>query len=422
MGQQATELIHRYAGGGFRRIAESAGLTITSGKGSFLIDSDGRRYLDVTTAYGVAGIGHSHPRWVAAVREQAGLLAATPFHTPLLGDYLEALAGQLAPSLQRLALFSGGTEAAEVAIRIAQRATGRQGVLSFTNAFHGKTAGVRFTGGAHDAERQALSTSDRPHAAFPACESHSATTYPACDDSAAGLCAELATSSGLEDVAAVLVEPVLGTAGNVPPAPDFIGELRRLCDRRGWLLIADESITGFGRTGPMFAYQRFSSTPDILVLGKAIGGGFPLSAVATSADLWAASGMDQPSTTSSSYGGNPLACAAGLAVLDILTEPGFCDHADQVTAQLAAGVDALAVRSPAISRPRGVGFMLGFDLVDPATGDLASLAACAKVFRACLDGGLLLPADVPRVRLNPPMTLTLPETDLLFDILGEVLP
>ena len=421
MGERAIELIHQFAGGGLRRIAESADLTVVRGEGSHLVDSDGRRYLDATTAYGVAAIGHAHPTWVSAIQDQAARLAASPFHTPQLGAYLEALASTLPENLQRVALFSGGAEAVEVAVRVAQRAIGRPGVLSFTTAFHGKSGGVRYAGGANNEERIALSVLPHPHAAFPGCERHTATTYSSCDESAAAACAELRVRDDLDDIGAVIVEPVLGTAGNIPPAPDMLTELRRLCDERGWLLIADESITGFGRTGSMFAFQRFGGSPDIVVLGKAVGGGFPLSAVATSADLWRESGMDQPSATSSSYGNNPLACAAGLAVLDVVTGPEFLPNVRQVGRHLAAGIDHLAESTSTVTRPRGVALMQGFDLVDPSTGDLATARHCADVFRSCRDRGLLLPIDVPRVRVNPPLTLSLQEADELLGVLHQVL-
>jgi 4-aminobutyrate aminotransferase-like enzyme len=389
--------------------------------GSYLIDSDGRRYLDATAAYGVAAIGHAHPMWVSAVQDQVARLAASPFHTPQLGAYLEALAAILPGNLQRIALFSGGSEAVEVAVRIAQRATGRPDVLSFTTAFHGKSAGVRYTGGANGEERFALSVRRYPHVTFPACERHSATAYPYCDESAAPACAELTARADLDDVGAVIVEPVLGTAGNIPPMPDLLSELRQLCNRRGWLLIADESITGFGRTGTLFACQRFGTMPDIVVLGKAVGGGYPLSAVAASADLWRESGMDRPSTTSSSYGANPLACAAGLAALEIITGTRFLTNVRHVAAYLAAGVDQLARATSAIARPRGIGMMLGFDLVDQSTGSLASPTRCVEVFRSCRNRGLLLPVDVPRVRINPPLTLSLTEAGDLLNVLHEVL-
>src|SRR5205807_1481028 len=133
--------------------------------------------------------------------------------------------------------------------------------------------------------------------------------------------AAIAARVDLDDVAAVLVEPVLGTSGNLPPKRGFLAALRTLCDDRDWLLIYDESITGFGRTGELFAFQAFGAEPDVLVLGKGLGGGFPLSAVCARAELWERSALGAPSATSSSYGGNPIACAAGAITLEIVTSP-----------------------------------------------------------------------------------------------------
>jgi acetylornithine/succinyldiaminopimelate/putrescine aminotransferase len=142
------------------------------------------------------------------------------------------------------------------------------------------------------------------------------------------------------------------------------------------------------------------------VLGKAMGGGYPLSGVAAPGSLWDASLFAQPSATSSSYGANPLACAAGIAVLDVLAAPGFDDQVKRTASRLAEGIVALEAASPFVARNRGLGMMLGFDLVDPATGELAASDLCLRLFRSCLDAGILIVGDVPEVRLNPPLILT----------------
>jgi 4-aminobutyrate aminotransferase / (S)-3-amino-2-methylpropionate transaminase / 5-aminovalerate transaminase len=420
-GSWSIDLIHRQAGGGLRRIAESAGVTIVDGDGSYLFDDQGRRYLDFVTGYGVAALGHRHPRWVSAVTEQARGLCASPFHNPQLATYLGKLAEVLPPDVDQTALFSGGAEAVEVAVRLAQLASGRTGVLAFGSAFHGKTAGVRFAGGAHELERNRLGLTWLRHAEFPACVKHTALGYETCEESAAPLWEHLDDRDDLADVGAVLVEPVLGTAGNIPPRRRFLSELRRVCNARGWLLILDESLTGFGRTGHGFASHLFEVVPDILVLGKAMGAGFPLSGVAASRELWRAASLDRPSATSSSYGGNPLACAAGLAVLDVLTEPSFLEDLRWSGRVLSEGLTRLAAESPYVGWPRGVGLMLGFDLVDPQTGQLAGGELCARVFARCRDRGLLIAADVPRVRLTPPLTLSAEEARRMLDVLGEAL-
>lgn len=419
--RRTIEAIDRARGGGRRRIAHSAGIVVERGSGSRLYSTAGVGYLDVVSGYGVAALGHSHPHWVKAVSEQARRLAVTPLHTGELARYLAALAEVLPPRAARPALFSTGAEAVEMALRLAQTATGRPGVLTFADAFHGKTLGVRYAGDREPEEARTLAPGWLRTAPFPACWAHDAVTYGACDETASGLIGELASRADLADVGTVLVEPILGTAGNIPPRRPFLAALRQLCDERGWLLVLDESITGFGRTGELFACDYFGVEPDVLILGKGLGGGFPLTAVCASAELWERSALGKPSATSSTFGGNPLACAAGLATLEIVTDEGFVEQVGGVSAHAAARLVELATASEHVARPRGVGLMLGFDLVDPASGELAGAERCAAVFRACRDRRILLLADVPRVRLSPPLTLSIAEVDELFDVLFEVL-
>ena len=401
------QTVRRLGGGGPRRIAESAGLVVTHGEGPYLVTDTGARLLDFATAMGVAAIGHGNPVWSEAVATQARRLAACVLHTPEHAEYLERLSAVLPPGVDRVALYSGGAEAVEVAVRLAQSVTGRRDLISFSSGFHGKTTGVRFSGGRFPEERVSLGVDWVHSLPYPRCEQHDAVTYATCAEDGAGALADLDTMAAeLDGVAAVIVEPVLGTAGNRPPQRRFLAGLRSLCDQRGWLLIVDESITGFGRLGRNFAVDWFGVRPDILVLGKAIGGGYPLSGVAAPGVLWDASLFAQPSATSSSYGANPLACAAGTAVLDVITAPGFLDQVNRTALLLAEGIEALERESPYVSRNRGVGMMLGFDLVDPGTGELAAPDLALRLFRRCLDEGILIVGDVPEVRLNPPLVLT----------------
>lgn len=416
------DTIRRYSGGGPRRIAENAGLVVTHGEGNHLVAADGRRYLDFATAMGVAAFGHGHPAISRAIAEQAGRLTATVLHTPEHAAYLEALAGILPAGLDRTALYSGGTEAVEVAVRLAQSVTGRRHLVSFTTGFHGKSTGLRYTGDRYADERRWLGIDWVHSVAYPECTGHDAVAYPGCEDTGAAAVAELDRLAATLDggVAAVIVEPILGTAGNRPPERHFLRELSRLTRERGWLLIADESITGFGRLGVPFATEWFAVEPDILVLGKAIGGGFPLSGVAAGSALWDASLFAEPSATSSSYGANPLACAAGLAVVGILEADGFLAGVRSVGARMAEGLRRLEAGSPYVTRSRGVGLMLGFDLVDPATGELAGKDLAQRLFLACLDAGLLV-AQVPGVRLNAPLTLSMAEADQAIEALTKAL-
>jgi len=414
--------IRRHTGGGARRIAENAGLVITHGEGARLVDTKGRRYFDFATAMGVAAIGHGNPRWVRAVAEQSSRLAACVLHTPEHAAYLAALAELLPSGLDRTALYSGGTEAVEVAVRLAQSVTGRRHLVSFTTGFHGKTAGVRFTGGRFASEREWVGLDWVHDVAYPECREHGVLDYGDCTDRGESSLGELERLAGDVDggLAAVIVEPILGTAGNRPPQRLFLQGLRRLCSEHGWLLILDESITGFGRLGTLFAADWFDVRPDILVLGKAMGGGYPLSGVAAPAELWDSSLFAELSATSSSYGANPVACAAGTAVLGVIGEEGFLRRVGEVSRRMAAGLAQLDEASPYVRHVRGVGMMLGFDLVDPDTGELAGAELSKRLFLACLDRGVLL-AQVPAVRVNAPLTLTLAEADEAIGALTEAL-
>ncbi len=416
------DAIRRLTGGGPRRIAESAGLVITHGEGAYLVDDEGKKYLDFATAMGVAAIGHGNKHWADAVATQAGKLAACVLHTHEHAEYLNKLEAYVPAGLERVALYSGGAEAVEVAVRLAQSVSGQRHVLSFTNGFHGKTAGVRFTGHRHAEERSSLGLEWVHDVPYPTCVDHDCVTYSACDADGEGSIKALeAYAAHLDGVAAVIVEPVLGTAGNRPPERRFLRSLRDLCDKRGWLLIMDESITGFGRLGHNFAAGYFDVTPDILILGKAIGGGFPLSGVAARGRLWDGSMFAEMSATSSSYGANPLACAAGSAVIDIVSAPGFLDNVNAVSRRLSAGLIKLAADSQYVAAPRGAGMMLGFDLIDPATGELAPAEMCRTLFRSCLEQGILIVGDVPGVRLNPPLILSEVEADRALEALAAAL-
>jgi 4-aminobutyrate aminotransferase / (S)-3-amino-2-methylpropionate transaminase / 5-aminovalerate transaminase len=414
--------IRRFGGGGPRRIAENAGLVVTHGDANFLVEQSGRRILDLATAMGVGAFGHGHPRISRAIAEQQGRLSATVLHTPEHAAYLEALAAILPYGLDRTALYSGGTEAVEVAVRLAQSVTGRRHLVSFTTGFHGKSTGLRYTGHRYADERAWLGIDWVHDVGYPECLEHDAVDYPSCEDTGETALAELDTlAASLEGgLAAVIVEPILGTAGNRPPERRFLHGLRRLCDERGWLLIADESITGMGRLGEMFAVEWFGVKPDILVLGKAVGGGFPLSGVAAASETWDRSLFAEPSATSSSYGANPVACAAGLAVLETIREDRILDNVGSTGARLARGLRELAAASPYVRHPRGVGLMLGFDLVDPATGELAGKDLAQRLFTAILDRDVLL-AQVPAVRVNAPLTLTAEEADLALTALWDAL-
>lgn len=419
--RRALDAIARFAGGGPRPYAEAAGIVVERGEGSYLYDGSGGRYLDTVSGFGVASLGHSHPHWVQAVAEQVGRLGVAPLDTVDLGRYLDALGAVLPPGLQRVALYSGGAEAVEMAVRLGQTFSGRSGVLTFGGGFHGKTAALRYTRDPSAVEAAWLGPEWLRTATFPACEWHDALDYGSCEESAAELIADLEARKDMDDIGVVLLEAIQGTAGNIVPARRFLPELRALCDERGWVLVLDEAITGFGRLGRLFGFEYFGVRPDVVVLSKGLGGGFPLSAVCASSDLWRDSALGRPSGTTTTFGGNPLACAAGRATLEIVTGEGFLEGVCDVSAQAALRLRELADASPLVARPRGIGLMLGFDLVDPASGELASSSTCHAVARACREMGMLTVAHVPRVRVSPPLTVSHAEVDQMFNIFRGVL-
>ncbi len=419
--RQALELITRFGGGGPRPFADATGIVVDQGVGSRLSDLSGNAYIDTVAGFGVASLGHSHPAWVEAVVDQARRLIVAPLDTDRLGEYLGALGPLMPYGLSQVALFSGGAEAVEMAVRLAQTSTGRPGLLAFAGGFHGKTAALRYVRLSAPEEAARLGPGWLRMADYPVCTCAGPTCYADCPETGANVLGALAGRADLDDVGAVIVEPVQGTAGNLVPPRGFLPALRELCDSRGWLLILDESITGFGRTGRLFACERLDVRPDIMVLSKGLGGGFPLTAVCASPERWAASALAQPSGTTTAFGGNPLACAAGLVTLQVVTSPGFLEQVETVGAHAACRLEALAERSECVTRPRGVGLLLGFDQVDASTGDLAPVAACEAVARACRERGVLTAAHVPRVRLNPPLVITRDEIDLVFDVFDEAL-
>ena len=358
-------------------------------QGCLVFDVDGNRYLDMTSAFGVASVGHSHPRVVAAIQEQAQKL------THGMGDvhpsevkvrFCERVASLVPLPRAQLILGQNGGDAVEAALKTAMLATGRPGVLAFENGYHGLTYGAL----------DATARSDF-RAPFRA--------------QLGGFTRHLPYGCSLEQIAAhltqhqpgaVLAEPLQGRGGiNLPP-PGWLPGLRRLCTETGTLLILDEIFTGWGRTGDWFACRHEGVVPDILCVGKAMGGGLPLSACVASADLMAVWGESTGEALhTSTFLGNPLACAAGLAALSVLEDEHLPARAAAVGAVFAAGLRELQADYPdKIADVRGRGLMLGIEMASPAL-------ALPLVPAALRSGLILLPAGDGRVlEFVPPLVIT----------------
>ncbi len=323
-------------------------LTLVRGKGARVVDAQGTSYLDFAAGIGVSGLGHGDARVVAAIRRQAGTLMhlSNLYHSEPGSRLAERLVELAFPS--RVFLCNSGTEAVEGALKFARRvgqAQGRFELLAFERAFAGRTLGAL-----------SLTWNTKYRAPFEPLVP--GVQFLPWNDLAAAAAAIGART------AAVIIEPVQGEGGVRPAPPEFLQGLRRLCDERGALLVADEVQCGLGRTGRLFAYQHAGITPDVLTLAKPLGGGLPLGAILLREELC---GALHPGDHGSTFGGNPVCAAAGLAVLERLTTPGFVEGVARRGATLVRGLRNLARRYPAaIQEVRGLGLMVGVEFKGPA--------------------------------------------------------
>jgi|GEM_PF-19083 len=389
---------------GIQRLAMDSGIVLKSGVSSLLRDESGAEYIDWVAGMGVASLGHSDPRWSEALSRQAGLAAVGSFTTRVRVNYLERIRDRAPAGLDLLQLYSGGAEAVESAIRLVQEARGRRRIAHFSGSFHGKTRGALSVMGSAWKKTwgpyEDLGPLELP---FPDCTRCPLGLAPrncqqACFEQVESMLAE-----ACDEVAAVIFEPIQGTAGNLIPPAGFWGRLARSCRTHGILMIADEMITGFGRTGRFWAIDHSDIQPDIVLAGKGMAGGYPVSAVFLSAGLArGASRWSAVSGSSSSYGGNPLACAAALATLDIIEADGLVRNSEVQGALFLDLLRDLQGRwRDVISDVRGIGLLIGIDLTDDIDESLRQ-----SLFREALGQGLLTLAFSPRIRINPPLCIT----------------
>jgi 4-aminobutyrate aminotransferase len=398
----------------------TAPLDITHGTGSYLHAADGRRYLDFTCGYGVTSTGHCHPRVVQAAQEQTGKLihVSTAVYNRVLLRLAERLAGLTPPGLDVFFFHNSGSEAIEAAIKLARRATGRRELIAFQGAFHGRTTGAA-----------ALTTSKAfyrsgngpfmPGISF----APYATPYRCPSGGTRDTCAEaclarldmmFAQVVEPSQVAAIFVEPILGEGGYIDPPPAFLQGLRQRCDQHGILLVADEIQSGVGRSGRWWAIEHAGVTPDLMTIAKGIASGFPLSALAGKAEIMA---HWPPGAHGTTFGGNPVSCAAALATLDVIEAEGLVENAAERGRQLQAGLRALQGDYGMLGDVRGKGLMTGVEFVMP-DGSPNPKATEAVKWR-CLEGGVLISRCGPHnqtLRLAPPLILSEAEADQFLNV------
>jgi 4-aminobutyrate aminotransferase len=365
-------------------------------------DLDGNRYLDLTAGIAVTSVGHCHPRVVAAIRRQSARLihmSGTDFYyTPQvrLAERLARLAP--GPGPKRVFFTNSGAEAIEGALKLARHHTGRPRALSFLGAFHGRTYGALSLSGSKTMQRKGFAplVPEIHHARYGDLESVRALLRTICPP---------------EELAAIFVEPIQGEGGYIVPPDDFLPGLRAICDQHGILLVLDEVQTGIGRTGRMFASEHWGVAGDLVCLAKGIASGLPLGALVARADV-----MDWPSGShASTFGGNPVACAAALETLR-LVESRYMANAERRGLELRRGLTNLAANQPCVKEVRGLGLMVGVEVHQG--GAPAPALRDRVVDEAFVRGLLLLPCGASTVRFCPPLCLSSRQVQIgltLFD-------
>lgn len=428
-GPHSSELIKRRDEAVPRGVFNTVPIFVASGDGAEITDVDGNRFIDLAGGLGVLNVGRANPRVLEAVRDQVEKFLHECFHVAMYEGYVE-----LAEALNRIVpgdapkktmLANSGAEAVENAVKIARYATERNAVVGFTNAFHGRTLmGMTLTAKEMPYKRGFGPFAPEVHRVpFPYCyRCPFGLSYPSCSVACVDHAADVIDSQiGAGNVACVVVEPVQGEGGFVVGPPEFLPALRALCSERDILLVDDEVQTGMGRTGKMFAAEHYGVVPDIVTTAKSLGAGLPIAGVTGHADL-----MEAPHVggLGGTYGGNPVACAAALAVLAELTETDLLERAEKQGRIMRDRLDPLVERLEIVGEVRGLGPMVGIELVtDRSTKEPAGLAAAAVIKRCHANGVLILKAGTYDnvVRLLAPLVIDDNDLHEGLDVLVEAL-
>jgi 4-aminobutyrate aminotransferase-like enzyme len=416
------EAEQRHIAPGRQRISQLAGVAFDHGAGATLTDVDGNVYVDFFAGVAVASLGHGHPALAQALARQASRLIVGTFATAERAEAFRMLCEAAPSGLGRVHLYSGGAEAVEAALRLARSATKRHEVLGFWGGFHGKTGGV--IGLIGDESKQGYGPLPGGQYQVPYADCYRCPfrmEYPGCGMYCVDFARQQLKRSSAGALAAVVAEPMQGTAGNVIPPDDYLPALKELAREHGAMLIADEMITGFGRTGKMWGVEHSGVKPDIMTVGKGMGSGFPVSGVLLSEKLGRSEPFGKPSASSSSYGGNPLAAVALATTLRTIHDEGLVENSATVGAFLLDRLTRLKEKYEFVGDVRGRGLMIGIDLVrDRKTRELLGRSVTETIFKESLKRGLLVMGYFPRMRINPPLVITREQAEAGAEILDEV--
>ncbi len=398
-------------------------VVVDHGEGAYLYDNKGNRYLDFTCGIAVTSTGHCHPKVVAAICDQASKLLHGQinivYHQPML-DLVAELLPLVPPGLDSFFFSNSGAEALEAAVKLAKHATGRTNVIVFNGSFHGRT---------HLTMAMTTSKTSYRQRYQPLVPGIFVTPYPYAysyglgEDEVSDLAMRelkklLKTQTAPGETACIVIEPVLGEGGYVVPPRKFMSQLRTLCNETGILLVADEVQSGIGRTGKFFAVEHFDLVPDILTMAKGIASGLPLSGIVTRREL-----ADKWLTGShgGTYGGNAVACAAGVATIRVIKEEKLTENAATRGKQLIAGLKKLQSRFPVIGDVRGLGLMVATEFTSNKEPDTKT---CKAVAKAAQEKGLLMLTCGPFdnvIRWIPPLVVTEQQVNEALNIFAAAL-
>ncbi len=428
-GPRSREIVareQRHLAPGLQGFALWAGVAMDHGQGSTLTDVDGNTYVDLIGGIGVNALGHCHPRYVAALTEQVQKLTVGSFTSAPRAELVNEVCDLAPTGLDRLQLYSSGAEAVESALRLARCATGRQEIVGFWGGFHGKTAGAMALMGStsrHGLGPLPAGATLVPYADCYRCPLGLA--YPTCSLACADFARKAMKAQSAGPVAAVMVEPMQGTAGNIVPPPEFIAAMADAAHEMGALFIADEMITGFGRTGKPWGVDHSGAKPDICTIGKGFGSGFPIAGVLARTDIAQAKPWSNPSGASSSYGGNAFASTAALASVRVIRGERLWERAERVGATMLAELRRMQERYPFIGEVHGSGLFLGLEMVkDRRTKEPVDSSVMKQVYVECVQRGLLAMTYTPHIRLQPALTIdeetALEGLGILGDVFGKL--
>ena len=421
--EEILRLRHRHLGRNLS-VAYRQPLKIVRGRGQFLYDEDGRAYLDCVN--NVCHVGHCHPRVVAAAREQmAELNTNTRYLHDRIALYAERLAGLLPDPLEVCFFVCSGSEANELALRLARTHTGRRGAVVLDGAYHGHTSALidlspykhdRKGGGGAPSWVEVAPAPDPYRGPHRGATAETGALYAV----EVGRAAEKLAAAG-EPPAVFFAEPLLGCGGQVVPPPGFLPAAFDAARAAGAVAVADEVQVGFGRVGThLWAFEALGAVPDVVTLGKPIGNGHPMAAVVTTREI--ADSFDNGMEYFNTFGGNPVSCAVGMAVLDVIEDEGLMENARRVGEHLLAGLRELAEHHALISDVRGLGLYLGAELVrdletlEPGTEEATRIVNLAR------QEGVLLSTDGPHenvLKIKPPIVFTEADADRVVETLDR---